>query len=348
MPDPTMLATVLKAPGEFDLEEVAVPEIADDEALVRVAACGVCGSDLPRMLTKGAHRHPIIPGHEFSGHVVDVGTDVRTAAVGDLVAVPPLIPCRQCAACDAGMYGQCRDYDYFGSRRDGAYTDYVAVPAGNLLVVPPQVDPIAAALTDPAAIALHALLQTDVAPGARVAVTGAGGPIGLFAIQWARLMGATDVLGVEIQQEKYSLIEQAGATPQGADSEEMGQLAGAAGYDVVVDCAGVSPAIDQAARLTGRRGQAVFIGIPTQDVTLTLRTYQHFLRQEVRLMGSWNSFSAPFPGRAWTATLDAFASGRLAWEFMITHRLPMREVPEMIRKMGAGLPSSKVIFEPEH
>ncbi len=347
MSDATMLATVLHAPGEFELAHVPVPTIEPDEALVRVAACGVCGSDLPRMLTKGAHHHPIICGHEFAGHIVELGSQVRGHEVDELVTVPPLIPCYQCAPCQDGHYGLCQDYDYFGSRRDGAYTTYVAVPQGNLLTVPDGVDPVAAALTDPAAIALHGLRQTDIGPGARVAVTGAGGPIGLFALQWARLMGATDVLGIELREEKFPLLEQAGATTLSTGGEELTELAGPEGYDVVVECAAAVPAIDAATRIAGRRAQVVFIGIPTTEVTLSLRTYQHFLRQEVRLMGSWNSFSAPFPGTAWTASLDGFASGRLQWEFMITHRLPMSEVPRMIHQMGDGLPSSKVLFEPE-
>lgn len=347
MGDALMLAAVLRAPGNFDIEEVPIPEAGEDEALVRVAACGVCGSDLPRMLSKGAHRHPIITGHEFSGHVVAVGSQVTRADVGDLVTVPPLLPCRRCSACAEGHYGLCYDYDYFGSRRDGAYATFVAVPDDNLLVVPPGVEPRAAALTDPSAVALHALYQTDVAPGARVAVLGAGGPIGLFAVQWARLMGAHDVLGVEIREEKHDLVTAAGAANVVADGESARHLAGREGYDVVVDTAGVSASIDASVSLCGRRGQAVFIGIPTDAVRLSLRAYQQFLRSEVRLLGSWNSFSPPFPGRAWTATLEAFATGQLSWEFMITHELPMREVPAMIRKMGEGLPSSKVLFVPE-
>jgi L-iditol 2-dehydrogenase len=343
----TMLATVLRAPGQFGLEQVPVPSIGSDEALVRVAACGVCGSDLPRMLTKGAHQHPIIPGHEFSGHVIEVGSEVSRASVGDLVTVPPLVPCGRCGPCAGGMYGLCVDYGYFGSRRDGAYTSYVAVPEGNLLVVPDGVDSAAAALTDPAAIALHALYQTHIGPGARVAVVGAGGPIGLFAIQWAHLMGASEILGVEIRPEKHDLVELGGASKVVADAITAYEVAGSDGFDVVVECAGARQAVDLAAGLSGRRAEAVFIGIPTEDVLLSLSSYQRFLRHEVRLLGSWNSFSAPFPGRAWEASLEGFASGRLRWEFMVTHRLPMSEVPAMIRKMGEGLPSSKVLFEPE-
>lgn len=342
-----MLATVLDAPGDFSTRQVDVPRIAPDEALIRVAACGVCGSDIPRMMTKGAHRLPLVTGHEFSGTVVELGAEVTTAAVGDVVTVPPLLPCWRCAACESGQYGMCSDYDYFGSRRDGAYTTYVAVPHRNLVVVPDGVDPLAAAMVDPSAIALHALQQTRVGPGRRVAVLGAGGPIGLFAVQWARLMGATDVLGVEVSEPKHPLIEQAGASMILAGASQVERAAGDAGYDVLVDCTGVPAAIDLAAAISGRRAEAVFIGIPTEDVTFSLASFSRFLRNEVRLKGSWNSFSVPFPGTAWTATLEAMAAGRLKWEFMITHRRPMAAVPETIREMAAGLPSSKVLFVPE-
>jgi L-iditol 2-dehydrogenase len=148
-----MQAAVLNQPGDITLEDVPMPTPAPDEALVKVAACGVCGSDLARMLHKGTYRFPLICGHEFSGHVVEVGSDVRDVAVGDLVAVPPMIPCFACEQCQRGRFSLCEDYDYFGSRRDGAYAEFVCVPQSNLFVMPRGLDPRAAAMIDPAAIA---------------------------------------------------------------------------------------------------------------------------------------------------------------------------------------------------
>jgi L-iditol 2-dehydrogenase len=157
--------------------------------LLKVAACGVCGSDIPRMLRNGGYVMPIICGHEFSGYVEQLGEGVTGFEPGDLVSVPPLIPCYHCDFCLRGEFGLCENYDYFGSRSNGAYAQYVVSPVGNLLKMPAGIDPRAAAMLDPAAIALHALWKTGLRSGHRVLVVGAG-PIGLFAVQWAKLAGA--------------------------------------------------------------------------------------------------------------------------------------------------------------
>ena len=131
-----MRAAVLYRPGDVRVEEVTKPQIKPDHALVRIAACGVCGSDIPRVLIKGAHKLPIICGHEFAGQITELGERMDGWLVGDLVTVPPLIPCGTCEQCLRGVPSRCEDYDYFGSRRDGAYTEFALVPKTNLLRVP--------------------------------------------------------------------------------------------------------------------------------------------------------------------------------------------------------------------
>lgn len=340
-----MLAAVLHAPGDIRVEEVAKPEPGPGEALIRVDACGVCGSDIARMLTAGAHRMPIICGHEFAGRVVAAGRDVRGFSEGDLVAVPPLIPCFACTECQRGRFSLCLDYDYFGSRRDGAYAEYVTVPARNLFPVPEQVPAEAAAMLDPASIALHAIWRTRLGVGRRVAVLGAG-PIGLFAVQWARLAGASDVLAVDLNERKLAQASEAGAGHATTSAEEARDLAGD-GYDVVIESAGTPATADLAAALCARHGEAVFIGIPHAPVEFAKSTFNDFLRREVSLHGAWNSFSAPFPGDEWRAAADAFASGALRWKFMITHELGLDALPETMRRLGErSVFSSKVLFLP--
>jgi L-iditol 2-dehydrogenase len=340
-----MTAAVMHRPGDIRVDVVPVPDIAPGEVLLEVAACGVCGSDVPRMLTAGAHRMPIVCGHEFSAWVSELGPGVTGFEVGDLVTVPPLIPCRRCVPCLQGLFSLCEDYDYFGSRRDGAYAQYVAAPAGNLLKVPAGLDPVAAAMVDPAAIALHALWRTRLRPGDRVAVVGAG-PIGLFAVQWARLAGASSVLAVDINDRKAAMATDAGATATASSAEQALDLADG-GFDVVVESAGVTPTENLAIELTGRRGEATFIGIPHEPVELTLSAFNSFLRKEMSLHGAWNSFSAPFPGREWTVTLDSMASGDLRWKFMVSHDLTLAQLPDMFAQFAAqDTFSSKVIFRP--
>jgi L-iditol 2-dehydrogenase len=336
-----MRAAILHAPGDIRIEAVPEPTPAAGHALVRVDAVGVCGSDIPRILTKGAHRLPVIPGHEFCGTVV--ATNGVAVPVGQRVTVPPLIPCFRCDPCRRGLFSLCRDYSYFGSRQDGAYSQLVSVPATNLLPVPEAVDDVAAASVDPAAIALHAIWRCGLTVGERVAVVGAG-PIGLFAVQWAAIVGASTIVALDVMEQKLQLAAALGAT-ETRDAGDADDLTGS--VDVVVETAGVPAAERQAVRLAAARGRVVFIGIPVQNVTFDQATFDHLLRQEVDLHGAWNSFSAPFPGREWTVTVDMMARGRLATAEIVSHREALDQLPGVLERMGQRQEFfSKVMFFP--
>lgn len=338
-----MQAALLYQPADIRVEQFPKPTVKPRHALLKVAAVGVCGSDMPRMMVKGAHNMPLICGHEFSGEIIEIGEGITDFSVGDIVTVPPMIPCFQCEQCLKGNYSMCVDYDYFGSRRHGAYAEYVNVPYTNLLKIPDGLNPIAAAMVDPAAIALHALWRANLRAGQRVAVVGCG-PIGLFAIQWARISGASDILAVDIDQKKIDMAVEAGATIGALTAED----ALSTGYfDVVFEVAGHPSTPNLVVKLVASGGTALFIGIPNAPITLEQKTYEHFLRQEVAMKGVWNSFSAPFPGDEWRTTLAKMASGDLKWEFMVTHRLQLDLLPNMLAKMiERDEFASKVIFQP--
>jgi L-iditol 2-dehydrogenase len=338
-----MLAAVMHKPGDIRLEDVPQPAPKAGEVLLRVAAVGVCGSDIPRMLIKGAHRMPIICGHEFSGHIAALGEGVQGFAQGDLCGVAPLLPCDNCDQCKTGNFSRCRNYDYFGSRRDGAYTGFVTVPVDNLLKAPKTADPRAIAMTDPASIALHAIWKAPPTAGNRGGVVGCG-PIGLFAIQWMKLMGCTEVVAIDVSAEKLAQAKTAGATHAYLVTDD---LPPDLKCDLIVEAAGHNSSIGVAVRLAAPGGHVVFIGIPVGEVVLENKTFQHVLRQEVSLHGAWNSFGAPFPGKQWQVTLDALATGKLKWEFMITHELPIKDLPAMFEKIrNKSEFFSKIMFRP--
>lgn len=342
----TMTAAVMHAVGDIRIEEVPKPVAGPGEALLKVAACGVCGSDLARMFLKGPHKLPLICGHEFSAWVEEVGEGVTSVKPGDLVTVPPMLPCFTCPPCVQGEFSLCEDYDYYGSRRDGAYAEYVTGPADLLLTVPEGLDPRAAAMVDPSAIALHAIWRTKLRAGQRVAVMGGGGPIGLFAVQWAKIMGAAEVVAVDVSDEKKKLALEAGADAAVSTGPELDELTGT-GFDCVVETSGVPAVEDIAVGITARHGSAVFIGIPNAPVTISKANWDRMMRLEIDVQGSWNSFSAPFPGAEWTTTLHHMAAGNLKWEFMITHEEPVEKVPELIKAMAERTVfSSKVLFLP--
>ncbi|MDP2779723.1 galactitol-1-phosphate 5-dehydrogenase [Devosia sp.] len=340
-----MRAAVLHKPKDIRLETVADPISKANHVIVHVEAVGVCGSDLPRMLIKGAHKMPLICGHEFCGKITEIGEGVKGYSVGELVAIPPMLPCMECDQCAIGNFSRCRNYDYFGSRRDGAYAEFVSVPVSNLLKTPAGIDPRAVAMVDPASIALHAIWKAGgVSIGQRGGTIGCG-PIGLFAIQWLKLMGASDVVAVDVSKRKLELAKQAGATHTFLAGEEIpAELR----CDVIIEAAGHPSSVNAAVNMAAPAGHVVFIGIPVGDINLANKTFQHFLRQEVSLHGSWNSFGAPFPGPQWTVTLDKLGSGELKWEFMISHDLGLEELPNMFEKLATdrGMFFSKIMFRP--
>ena len=157
-------------------------------------------------------------------------------------------------------------------------------------------------------------------------------------------MGCSEVVAVDVSAQKLALAREAGAThaivvgdPTAADLP----------CDLTIEAAGLSSSINAAAKLAAPGGRVVFIGIPTSDVALDHKTFQHFLRQEVSFHGAWNSFGAPFPGKEWTVALEALASGRLQWEFMISHPLALDALPGMFDMFrGKNDFFSKVMFQP--
>ncbi len=324
----TMNALVLHAVGDLRFEQVPVPSIQEGEALVRVAAVGVCGSDVPRVYEHGTYRFPLIPGHEFSG-VVEHVRGPGEHRVGERVTVKPLIPCRRCPFCEIGAFGQCVAYDYVGSRRDGAFAEYVAVPQQNLVPLPDGVGLVEAALSEPAAVALHAVRQGEVDAGDTVAILGAG-PIGMLLAQWARIRGAGRVLLVDIDPRKLALAQQLGLgeTLNAREGDPVSWIMARTdglGADVALEAAGVAITVDQALRATRPLGRVVLMGNPSGDVNLPQRTVSLVLRKELTLRGTWNSRFAALPVDEWRVVVEMMAAGRLAVAPLISHRVPLRE-----------------------
>ena len=176
-----MKAWVLEDIGNIKYKEVLKPQISENEVLVQVKAAGICGSDIPRIYQTGAHQMPLIPGHEFSGQVVQTGENADVKWQNKRVGIFPLIPCHNCVACQKGQYELCRNYSYLGSRRDGGFAEYVAVPECNLIELPENVSYEEAAMLEPMSVACHALRRVKVSPDDTVAVCGLG-TIGMFIV----------------------------------------------------------------------------------------------------------------------------------------------------------------------
>lgn len=324
----SMSALVLHAVGDLRLERVPRPVPQAGEALVRVAAVGVCGSDLPRIYEHGTYRFPLIPGHEIAGTVEEV-RGPGECRVGERVAVIPLVPCRRCAYCEIGAYAQCRAYDYLGSRRDGGFAEFVCAPVANLLPLPEGVDLVEAALTEPAAVALHALRQGGIEPGDTVAILGCG-PIGMMLAQWARLLGAGRVLLVDIDDRKLHTARELAlgetCNARAADPVAWAEaLTGGRGVDLAVEAAGAGAAFEQALRMARALGRVVIMGNPSGDLVLPQATVSQALRKQLTIRGTWNSDFAALPVNEWQVVLEMLAAQRIALRPLISHRVPLAE-----------------------
>jgi L-iditol 2-dehydrogenase len=333
-----MKACVLHGVADFRCEETPKPSPRPGEVLVEVEACGVCGSDIPRVFSKGAYRFPTIPGHEFSGVVAAAGPDGAGASlVGRPVTVFPLIPCRKCPACEAGAFAQCADYDYLGSRSDGAFAEYVRVPEWNLVPLPDGVAFEEAAMTEPCAVALHAVRQAGIQPGDTALVMGAG-PIGLMVAMWARIGGAGNVLLADVDDAKLEFAQRLGfdRTFNPARSGSVAawvQDTAPLGADVAIDAAGSAPAVEACLDSARTFGRIVLLGNPPGDMSLSQDAYWAILRKELHIRGTWNSTRAQLRANDWQTSLDFIAARRLALEELITHRVTLEELPETLAMM---------------
>ncbi|MEN6635736.1 MAG: galactitol-1-phosphate 5-dehydrogenase [Clostridiaceae bacterium] len=345
-----MKAVRMYAPRDLRFEEVPVPEIRENEALVKVMAVGICGSDIPRINELGAYIAPITPGHEFAGEIVQLGSEVKDHMIGEHVTVPPLLPCFKCKFCEQGNYSLCKDYKYFGSRNDGAFAQYVAVPRENLLKVPDSVSFEAAATTDPLANALHAIKRSGFQAGDSVCVVGTGA-IGLFAIQYMKAKGARLVVAVDISNEKLATAKDCGADVLvcGLDKDVVNQIVQATdgGANVCIDASGFPPAQHNAIMATAKHGTAVLLGISHKPLELSEQCVEQLMRGEKSIVGSWNSFSKPFPGWEWTHGVACLADGSVDAEKVITHKLRLEEAPEIFEKIfRKEIHFNKILFLP--
>ncbi len=358
-----MKAWVLQGIDSLVLKEVPVPALGSGEVLVAVRAAGICGSDIPRVYRTGAHRHPLIPGHEFSGEVVELGENVDRSWLGKRVGVFPLIPCRSCEPCRRKQYEMCRNYDYLGSRRDGGFAEYVAVPVWNLLTLPQSVSYEEAAMLEPMAVAVHAmrrmLSESDIwisengkragfageaeaekkAGNISVAVCGLG-TIGLLLLMFLKEAGIREVYAVGNKDFQKEMAKKLGVTEEFyCDSRRQDQhqwlmeRTDGRGVDQYYECVGKSETYELAVDGTAPAGRVVLVGNPYSDMMLKKEVYWKILRNQLTILGTWNSSFTQEPGNDWHYVLERLAQGRIAPAGMISHRFALAELRKGLELM---------------
>ena len=289
-----MKAAVLQAPQVLSWTDVPDPEpFGDRPVLVRVGAVGVCGSDLLRFGKGTAYHYPLVLGHEFSA-VVERPPPGSRFAPGDRVAVFPLLANPDDPLTEIGEPALGTGYDYFGSRRDGGMAELLYVPERNLIPVPAAMPLLHAAMVEPAAVALHAVLKLQVPANGSALVIGAG-PIGALAAQWLRILGWTRVAGGRHRPGQTAGDER----PRVRDHRRRrryrrpGVGADRHGVDAAVEASGLPATLLQALEVTAPRGQVLILGDLKGDVTIPRALVSSLIRRELTVLGTWNSKISP-------------------------------------------------------
>ena len=272
----TMRAAVLVKPNLFDLREVAVPEIADDEVLVRVHRTGICGTDLHMFLGHyAADRLPLIPGHEFVGTAAKKGSRVSNVKEGDRVVVDINIGCGTCFWCRRNEVLNCPAISQLGIHRNGAFAEFVAVPARLVIPAPSSLSDAELALTEPIACVVRAARKAEVHFGQSVVILGAG-PIGNLHVQMMRLCGAAPIIVSDISAQRCKMALDAGADVIVSDPQTLRQIVldhtNGRGADVVIESVGNAKLYQTAFELIRKGGHVAFFGItgPTDTVAVNI------------------------------------------------------------------------------
>ncbi len=341
-----MEALILTADKKLECRETALDPVPG-MALIRVAYAGICGSDLHRGYGGGAYHYPLIMGHEFSG-VIEQSAENGNITAGTRVVVFPLLPCGRCAACETGDLAQCADYDYYGSRRNGGFAEYVYVPEKNLLPIPDTVPLHHAAMTEPCAVALHGVNKLGIRPGDIGAVFG-GGPVGNMAAQWMRLGGCSKVFVVDIDPVKLDIARSMGfigvEAQDGDPVTAIRRYNGGRGVDRVVEACGHPTTFRQAILAADRFGHIVFMGNISGDFVLSPADFSVILRQELTIRGTWNSRVMPTGKNNWTTAME-YMDGRLNLSPLISDTPSLSDGPRIFEAIiGRKKFFNKVIFK---
>ncbi len=323
-----MKASILYGIGDLRYEDMPKPIIKDNEVLVNVKACGICGSDVNRVLKTGTYRFPTVIGHEFSGMVVETNENNKEL-LGKRVGVFPLKPCFECTQCMLKNYEMCSNYDYLGSRSDGGFEEYVAVPVWNLIEIPDSVSFEEAAMLEPISVAIHALERAGDIAGKTVAVFGPG-PIGNILLKVAKIKGASKVIMIGRTNEKLKFSSSLGADKVlNSDNQdikkEIDKISSEGGVDIIVEGTGAAKSISSCIEIAKRGGTIILMGNPLGNVELSKDTYWQILRYQLTLIGTWNS-SFGRNHDDWEKAVTLLSSGKLDVSRLISHKLKFNEL----------------------
>lgn len=332
------------------LQDLDIPTPKEDEILVKVKTAAICGSDMhlyfwDEQTAKWKSPLPMTIGHEFSGEVTEVGKNVHAFSIGDKIAAESHIPCQNCYLCKTGRMHICENMRIYGIQtQEGAFAEYAVLPQIIAYKLPDAVSYEEGALFEPFGVAAHAIERAQIRLGDSVAVLGAG-PIGLFCLQLAKLLGATPLIISEMRETRLRMAESFSAADAVIDSAHEDTLArvmeltAGRGVDVVIEAAGVNQTVQQALEILGKNGRIILMGLPTKSTEIDTTSKITYKEADVR------GTTGRLMYETWDRMSRIIAHKRIDLKKVVTHRLPLEKVEEGFKSIIEGK-AGKVLIIP--
>jgi len=339
-----MKAAVFYKKNDIRIRDYPLRKLHRGEILLKVHACGVCGTDVH--IYEGAEGSatvfpPVILGHEFSGEVCEIGDDVKDTKVGDRVCVDPNIYCGKCHYCRNGKAHLCERLKAVGVTIDGGFAEYCIVPENQIYKLPEHVSFEQGAMSEPIACCLHGADLSGISPGDRVLIIG-GGTIGLIMLQLAKIAGAAKIILSEPVKEKRHRAVTLGADvvidPTRENIEETVNKHTGCGVNIAIECVGIKQTMEQAIQSACKGGTVMMFGLTPPDCEIPLKPFDIF-RRELTLK---SSFINPFTQ---ARAVELLSSGRIKVNDLISDVVLLDNIAQVFEKEDSRL-SGKVIIKP--
>lgn len=320
-----MKAIAITAPNQLELIEIADPTPGNSEVVVEVAAVGICGTDLHIFEGEFAPKLPIVPGHEMSGEVVAIGSAVTGVKVGDRVAVDPSLHCGECFYCRRARGNLCENWNALGVTFPGAAAQYLLSPQKNIHKLPSSVDLKSAALIEPLSCAVRGFDQLPRNPGSHYLIYGSG-TMGLMMAELAKVNGAASVSIVDLNLEKLKTAIILGFTNTAQSADQFDQPRG---FDVVIDCTGVTAAIKDGLKHVMPGGTFLQFGVANEGAKVEIEPFWIY-NKEITIVGSMAVL------HSFDRAVELFSSGVLNSEVMISDRYPLDKYEDALLAFKSG------------
>ncbi len=346
-------AVFRQGPGNVKCMTVEKPKLQEGKVIVKVLHVGICGSDIDRVKDTNEKWDKVILGHEAVGEIEEISKSTSATYLlkkGDRVAIIPLIPCLKCYFCVKGLYSSCQNYSFVGSRINGALSDYIIIDPVNLLKLPDDDNIEKYVFLEPLTVALHAIYKTDLRFRKSATIFGAG-TIGLLIFQILNNRNCYKVVTADIDTFKLAIARKIGSFHNinlihESIEDYIRNNIDINGSDDVYEVSGANEAKKDAIKVAKPGGTVVLIGSSNKDVNFNGRTFELITRKELNIVGSWMSYSNPFPGNEWFSGIEMLNKDFIDTKSLISHRYKIKDINDafnMISKNTEGY--CKVIID---